>query len=727
MKNTEYKGVFDIGEEVLSMDNKFVLPTFPSLKNPFTVGENMRGMNNLSPLATVKLFNQTAEDIQKKYYPNGDISGNGNINVIEEVNLTVKNKYKFNTYNYYFDNNRNSSYGDEGDLLAFKLLLFVSNDGNKVKECYEVVQPKADEVILFLESDSGELSNDVLYGKMSEEVRKQFTDEKGNLKSNLFDNEIMKAVLKNTDNINQQIVEELMKKGYVEQSKIKKGFFTVLKYVMIGISAPTKAIGWILKKIGEGLEFLKIPDTFWDTEIEGYLFQKENLIQILTISPEKLKFIKDLFNDKKGIDFSDFTPKFLDDIILSQLNLVEAFIENYNSYIKEKIEFFFKPFNPGINEIKNNLTEDIALLSGIWNGLVDFVVSIFKFFGSLLEAPFDISKDFQHTLEMIDNFWDMLDITFFENLWEAIKEGVKNIKDYLSSKDNEEFNWVRINYAAGFTISFIGTFFIPIADIAKVAEVGKMGELLAKINSEIGKTISQTAKFVKIQTAEAYQKVSKALEDLVLLFKEGGKKLHDFVNNLWKKIADWFLSNKKLLLYEGAGSEIRSILVKVVDIASDIAPAEILEYEKKIFEFADEYAGIKKATGEMIEGITSGKRKEVDLTSHSEHLPGSIVTHNHPLGSSLSTGDIRAFLFNQIKELRAIAATDKSVFVLRYIGEPLTTTEIRLLIKEIVKAKNEKKMFSATLFDNSLEVADLYIEQLMKLKNRVEYIHYKKL
>lgn len=724
MKNTEYKDVFDIGEEALSMENKF---SFPSMQKAFSIGENIRGMNNVSPLATVKLFNQSTEDILKKYYPDGNISTNGNTNIIEDINITVKNKYKFSTYNYYFDNNRNSKYGDEGDLLAFKLLLFVSNDGNKVRECYEIVQPKDDEVILFLESDSGELSKDVLFGKMSSKVRKQFTDDQGNLKSNLFDNEIMKAVLKNTDSVNQEIVEELMNNGYIKESKIKSGFFSLLRYVMLGVSAPAKALGWVLKKLGEGVDFLKISDNFWDTEIEGYFFKKDKLTEAFTIPTEKIKYLRNLFTDKKGFDFADLTPKFLDDLIIDQLNMIEKFINNYNNYVKKQIEFFFAPSDPLVGFVKQNLTENIALLCGIWNGLVDFVASTLKFFGGLLEAPFDISKDFQHTLEMIDNFWDMLDMTLLENLWEAIKEGTKKIKEYLTSKDSDDLNWVRINYAAGFTISFIGTFFIPIADIAKVSEVGKMGEILAKINSEIGKTISQTTKFVKIQTAEAYQKVSKALEDLVLLFKEGGKKLQDFVNNLWKKIADWFLSNKKLLLYEGVGNEIRSTLVKVVDIASDIAPAEILEYEKKIFEFADEYAGIKKATGEMIEGITTGKRKEVDLTPHSEHLPGSIVTHNHPLGSSLSTGDIRTFLFNQIKELRAIAATDKSVFVLKYVGEPLTTTEIRLLIKEIVKAKNEKKMFSATLFDNSLEVADLYIEQLMKLKNRVEYIHYKKL
>ena len=31
--------------------------------------------------------------------------------------------------------------------MAFRLLLFVSDDGNKVKECYEVVKPADDEVI----------------------------------------------------------------------------------------------------------------------------------------------------------------------------------------------------------------------------------------------------------------------------------------------------------------------------------------------------------------------------------------------------------------------------------------------------------------------------------------------------------------------------------------------------------------------------------------------------
>ncbi|ODS88623.1 MAG: hypothetical protein ABS44_07870 [Chryseobacterium sp. SCN 40-13] len=36
------------------------------------LGETIRGMNNVSPLATVKFFNQTCGDIFSKYFPDGN-------------------------------------------------------------------------------------------------------------------------------------------------------------------------------------------------------------------------------------------------------------------------------------------------------------------------------------------------------------------------------------------------------------------------------------------------------------------------------------------------------------------------------------------------------------------------------------------------------------------------------------------------------------------------------
>ncbi|WP_407500599.1 zincin-like metallopeptidase toxin domain-containing protein [Elizabethkingia anophelis] len=525
------------------------------------LGETIRGMQNVSPLAEMKFFNQTADQIFSKYFPDGNDERKGNTDIIEDISITIKNGYKFSSYNYYFDNNHNGIYGDQGDTMAFRLLLFVSDDGNKVKECYEVVKPADDEVILFLESDKDTFSRDALYGRMSDKIRKQFTDKNGNLKSNLFDNEIMKSVRMHAD-INQEVIAELMKNGYIEDEIITKGFFIFLRYVMMGVSAPAKALGWVSNKIGDGIDFLKIPDKFWDTESEGYYFQKDTLIENLSIPTNKLNTLKNLFTDKKGFNLADITPQLVDDIILKQITTLEAFIGNYNSYVKAKIEGIFKDIeNPHTQQQTGDLAERIAFVCGLWNGLVDFVSSIFKFLSSLLEAPFDVSKDFQYTLELVDNFLALLnDKNLWENIENAASEAVKNIIAYLKEKNAEDVNWVRVFYITGFTISFIGTFFIPIADVAKISEVGKVGEILVKINEEIGETISQSAKFVKIQTAEAYQKAGKALQELLEMFAKGGKKLQDFVDKVWKEIADWFLKNKELV--EGWASKMKQYLSK---------------------------------------------------------------------------------------------------------------------------------------------------------------------
>jgi hypothetical protein len=512
----------------------------------FTLGETQRGLTNVSPLAAYKFYNQTSTEVLNKYFPDSKEIPRGNTNIIEDI--TEKNGYNFNSHNYYFDTNHNGIYGDGKDILAFKLLLFISPDGNKVKECYEVVKPADDEVILFLESDKDVLSEDKLYGRMSDKVRKQFTDKDGNLKSNLFDDEIMKAVKKYAD-INQEVVEELMKKGFIENKIIDEGFFIFMKYAMMGGAIPAKALGWILNKLGNGIDFLKIPDEFWDTENSAYYFKKEKLIENLSISTEKLKMLDQLFQDRKGLDLSDLTPDFAEKAIKKQISVMKSFVENYNSYIKTKVEDIFKTLeNPVMQEETESIAEKVALICGIWNGLVDFVSSIFKFLGSLLEAPFDISKDFQHTLEMADNFADLLtDGTLYENMEAAVSEGMKQMVAYLKDKETDDINWVRVYYISGFTISFIGTFFIPLADIAKIGGVGKIGEILVKINDEVGKTMSQTSKFVKLQTEEAFQKTSKALQNLLEMFAKGGQQLEEFVNNLWKKIADWFIRNKKLI------------------------------------------------------------------------------------------------------------------------------------------------------------------------------------
>lgn len=547
MKNTEYKDIFDFGEEALSMNNKFPANSFPSIKNAFTTGEKIRGMNNVSPLATVKFFNQSTNEILTKYYPDADNLQRGNTNLVTDVGLQ-NDKLQPLIENYYFDNNHNGKFGDSGDTLAFKLLLFVSTDGLKIRECYEVTEPEPDEVILFLETDGG-LSKQVLFGKMSENVRKQFTED-GILKSNLYDNEILKGVRKYYKGANQEVIEELMKKGYIEESVIKEGFFKLLKYMGIATTALPKVIGWVLEKLGNWIDYLKIDEQFWDTENENYFLKKENLIENFTISTETIKKMEELLQDKEGLSVTDLMPDAIEEGIQYVLSKTKNTIESYNQFVKEKIEELYGALdNPTADFIFQDLAEGFAFLCGIWNGAVDFISGIFKFAAALLQAPFNIVNDFQTTLELIDNFWDTITTKeFWINLWESITVTYEKIKKEIKNFNLEDFNWVKVAYFVGFGLATIASFFIPVAQFANVTKAGKIGEIIAKFTSEISNGFVKGANIIGQKSAQAYQNSIKIFREVLVLFLQGKEKLTAFFEKIWKKIVEWFKKNKKLLL-----------------------------------------------------------------------------------------------------------------------------------------------------------------------------------
>ena len=552
--------------------------------NNVILGETIRGIHNVSPLAAVKFYNQTSDDIYNKYFPDANESSKGNTTILEDPNIVTKGGYDFNSHDFHSDKNKNGI-KDEDEQHLFKLLIFVSTDGNKVKECYEVVKPAADEIILFLETDEDGLSNQKLYGRISEKVRKTYVDTTtGKLYNAFFEGDIVETVKKYLSQANKEIIEELLLKGYIADKSISASFFKGLKYVLLATSAPSKALGWVLNTIGNGIDFLKIPDNFWDTENEGYYFQKDKLIENLSISSDKLNLLKNLFTDKKGLDLTDFTLQMVDDVILKLISVIESFIGHYNNYVKTKIEEIFKTLeNPQMQEQTEKLAEKVALICGIWNGVVDFVSSIFKFLGMLLEAPFNISKDFQYVLEMIDNFWEICSSgKLWENLESAISTGITKMVEYLKSKNGDDVNWVRINYVAGFAIAFVGTLFIPLANIAKLANVGKGGDIFLALNKKVNEAVIKTSNFAKkVETSAIYNSASKALQELFEMIAKGRQKLQDFVDKALKEIAEWFLKNKKAGMAENINTAFR-MTVKEFEAGlvklSKIKPNEAVKY-----------------------------------------------------------------------------------------------------------------------------------------------------
>ena len=60
-----------------------------------------------------------------------------------------------------------------------------------------------------------------------------------------------------------------------------------------------------------------------------------------------------------------------------------------------------------------------------------------------------------------------------------------------------------------------------------------------------------------------------------------------------------------------------------------------------------------------------GKESHVNLAKFEGKMKGNILTHNHPKGSSFSMEDIKYFLYNGLKEIRAVSAQHTFALELR--------------------------------------------------------------
>lgn len=55
-----------------SLENRGIVNMEETTSSRTVLGETIRGINNVSPLATAKFFNQTSEEIFSKYFPDGN-------------------------------------------------------------------------------------------------------------------------------------------------------------------------------------------------------------------------------------------------------------------------------------------------------------------------------------------------------------------------------------------------------------------------------------------------------------------------------------------------------------------------------------------------------------------------------------------------------------------------------------------------------------------------------
>lgn len=569
MKNTDYKDVLDIGNEALSMDNKFSFSEFPSLKTAFTIGENIRGMSNVSPLATVKLFNQSTEDLQKKYYPDGNSPVEGTFTYIPDNRSDLTSVIKTTVKDFYY-------YGvQDVKNFAFKVIIFSSTETTKLKECFEVSSPKGREILIFVEDNSKDNVSGT-YGaiKISEDVI-TFLNSKKRLAYDVYDNtEIYKEIKAVVPELTDDQIKSLLQKGYIEDTRIDiaKTYFKVASFFSSGISlihpslgiltndAMRAATSSVLQKVIETIEEARLEENRWQPRPprleNGKLeenYQYKPLISsgkngsgtvnfteisryLKTMLAEQNGFVKSLLNIKK--DFKhDSEPKGLLEI------LYKSYLDAY--YIMHDIASNLENISE-IEILKYGAKVYNALLCGIWNGLIDAVAGLFAMVKMIYDG-ITLGKDFAQN---IDKYLP----TLLEQFDEAI-QSIKNIDfieivKYIYGKLKEiklTFDPIAcgyfIGYAYGFIISLIieiivgalvsgGTLSIPII-IQKLEEtifgIFRLGWGLVK---GVARKIRTFSKFV----VKSIKNIIDRFQELLRFLKGENGNFKQIINDLFTNL-----------------------------------------------------------------------------------------------------------------------------------------------------------------------------------------------
>lgn len=606
MKNTEYKDVFDFSEEALSMGNKFSAPSFPSFKNAFTLGENIRGMTNVSPLATVKFFNQTPDDLLTKYYPDSGPVVEGSFAVVQDIGSDPEPVITKTVKDFYY-------YGvEEVNNFAFRVILFSSTDATKLKESFEVSAPSGREILMFVEDNRSDKASGT-YGaiKISADVL-SFLNKSGRLDYDLYNNrEVYTEIKKVIPELEDDQIKSLLQKGYIEDIRvgIAKTYFKLASFFSSGLSfinpglgiltndAMRAATSILLEKVILLIEKTKLDENRWQPKPP----KLENGEPDESYSYQPL--ISTGSDSNGSVNFSEITGllknmlKEQNDTVRLALNVKKDFRKNgqpkgflellYNLYLSA-YDIMYDVIT-GLDQmadldiLKYGARTFNALVCGVWNGLVDSVAGLFAMVKMIYDG-ITLGKDFAQNIE-----------EYLPVLLEQFDEAVQAIRNisftetarYIYGKLKEinlTFDPVACAYFTGYAFGFIISLVIEIIVGALVSGgvldipiiIEKLEEAIFGI-FRLGWGMAKGAA-KKVRTFSRF--VVKSVKDLIKDFQE----LLNFLKKGWnefKNIIDDAFKKSVKILDEQASIFIKKLpsnIGKFVDLLTQNFP----KLQKKI-------------------------------------------------------------------------------------------------------------------------------------------------
>ncbi len=440
----------------------------------------------------------------------------------------------------YREQNAVSGFQSDQDTLLYTCHIYVSTNGSKLQNLYDCTtyQIADNEIYFFLEDNTNDLSDQVLLARFGKGV-----DKKSLLA--MADTDLSKLTADVPD-FNTHKLRELIETGSVKAPiTLLRGLLNGALFIGSFSALPGKAVGWLCHQIGDLIAQLALPETLWNSQSETYFLHRDQLIQRLQIDFAVIESLDLIWSHSNINWFARYAPQSASHFSRQIRLFLKKLITHYNQAVTTIVSNFYDLTGNTLQTLADALylSEKIAFFCGLWNGIVDFIAGIFKFIG-LLELPHHNFKNFQTTLESLDNLIVIvseisLSDLFFNGLRVYIDLNNEIFKFLTSDNPRAVYNFDKIAYFIGFGAGNIGASLIPVWQLTKISSISKWSSVLTV---DFLQAINNAPK----KLVNDFKQLLLLLEQMGTLLAKKGEALYAELQQMLRKIIEWFRRNEVL-------------------------------------------------------------------------------------------------------------------------------------------------------------------------------------
>lgn len=531
------------------------IPNSPTVNQGSYYGETIRGMSYVSPLATFKVTGLTVDEIANRYFPDSQLQSNANERHYCDVNSSFDGVASKNTDFLYTANNK----------YVFTLYLFYSRDAIKLAEAYECLKTTKQQVVFFIEDNTGDSSERYASVKISEDLRQNLR--KG-VETLTASGTVKDYLQKTFPGLTDEEINEILRNGSLEYKTTEKiatlleaasmvskalltfgipgvGAAATLFFEYSGPEIASKAFETLAKYIDKA----KFDDYRWNPEANK---TKEDGTNDDTYKPQKdfkpvlFPNVEELFDGSEekvqgymAQAVADLRSKIAeqDKEVRSRLGIQSAFgtagsqkgATTINEYIYTKYTSVTQTISSLLDKVKDIdlssiLKEGIRVINaffcGLWNGLVDAVSGLFlmvKYLFDALGAGENFMKNIHTELPKLMEHFDNIIQAFMEIDFAKITAHLVG-KLVALAEGNFSISFIPIAYFCGAVYGFVISLVIEIAigivisggvlSVEAVAEKFiEMFTSLFNAGASLAKGFARTVEKITVKLLDAFYKI----------------------------------------------------------------------------------------------------------------------------------------------------------------------------------------------------------------------------